>query len=284
MLTELTPGSEDASDLELLQDLNRTCRQMQQRIVEMIDRVQNEDVTCELLRINDELNNVFLRYDRFERLRGGSQPQPPPAAAQPSPVAAQASEPAVANLIDLATPEPAMAAATNDPFSTNDVQQRLAGINIGGSTVTSQLDNLSRTNANTGQAAPDDDDFDMFAQSRQSFDQNRQQMQSTGTYSSQQSDMHSGGLNTAVSAKNTGNPTFGQDKPNDYDEMEKWLKENPQEMQPAESATSTEFDRFLAERAREVDNLPDLDAVTGNGTNPRRQIRKDDADNALFAL
>ncbi|CAJ0915034.1 unnamed protein product [Ranitomeya imitator] len=56
MLTEMTPGQEDASDLELLQDLNRTCRAMQQRIVELISRVSNEEVTEELLHVNDDLN------------------------------------------------------------------------------------------------------------------------------------------------------------------------------------------------------------------------------------
>uniref|UniRef100_A0A7N8XJN7 Target of myb1 like 2 membrane trafficking protein n=1 Tax=Mastacembelus armatus TaxID=205130 RepID=A0A7N8XJN7_9TELE len=60
MLTEMVPGQEDASDYELLQELNRTCRAMQQRIVELISCVSNEAVTEELLHVNDDLNNIFL--------------------------------------------------------------------------------------------------------------------------------------------------------------------------------------------------------------------------------
>lgn len=45
MLTELTPTNIDPSDLELLQELNRTNRQMQQRLVELIDKIGNEEAT-----------------------------------------------------------------------------------------------------------------------------------------------------------------------------------------------------------------------------------------------
>lgn len=47
-----------------VQELNRTCRSMQQRIVELISCVSNEAVTEELLHVNDDLNNIFLRYER----------------------------------------------------------------------------------------------------------------------------------------------------------------------------------------------------------------------------
>uniref|UniRef100_T1J1S5 VHS domain-containing protein n=1 Tax=Strigamia maritima TaxID=126957 RepID=T1J1S5_STRMM len=72
MLMELVPGQEHPSDLELLLDLHKTCKAMQTRVVELIDRVGNEEVTNELLRINDEMNNLFLRYSRFE----GNRPRP----------------------------------------------------------------------------------------------------------------------------------------------------------------------------------------------------------------
>lgn len=48
-----------------MQELNRTCRAMQQRVVELISRVSNEEVTEELLHVNDDLNNIFLRYERY---------------------------------------------------------------------------------------------------------------------------------------------------------------------------------------------------------------------------
>jgi hypothetical protein len=41
-----------------------------------------------------------------------------------------------------------------------------------------------------------------------------------------------------------------------------------------------EFDRFLAERAKEAENLPDAAPNSGN----RRQMQKDEQDSALFAL
>ena len=50
-----------------IKELNRTCRAMQQRVVELISRVSNEEVTEELLHVNDDLNNIFLRYERYSK-------------------------------------------------------------------------------------------------------------------------------------------------------------------------------------------------------------------------
>lgn len=45
------------------------CREMQQRIVKLIGRVNHDEITAELLRLNDELNNLFLRHQRYEKNR-----------------------------------------------------------------------------------------------------------------------------------------------------------------------------------------------------------------------
>jgi hypothetical protein len=34
---------------------------MQHRLVELIGKLANDEITAELLRVNDELNNLFLR-------------------------------------------------------------------------------------------------------------------------------------------------------------------------------------------------------------------------------
>lgn len=53
--------------------------EMQNRIVELIGRVTHDEITAELLRLNDELNNLFLRYQRYEKNRDPSQTSTPSA-------------------------------------------------------------------------------------------------------------------------------------------------------------------------------------------------------------
>lgn len=40
---------------------------MQERVVELIGKLAHDEMTAELLRVNDELNNLFLRYTRYTK-------------------------------------------------------------------------------------------------------------------------------------------------------------------------------------------------------------------------
>ncbi|XP_055930926.1 TOM1-like protein 2 isoform X2 [Argiope bruennichi] len=133
MLTELVPGKEHQSDLELLQDLCKTCQHMQTRIVELIDRVGNEKITEDLLQVNDELNNLFLRYERFEKKRATM-------ANAPVPEPVFESKP----LIDLDESTP--------------ISQQLQGLDLNKTDGASAVEESSTISAV--------DEFDMLAQSR----------------------------------------------------------------------------------------------------------------------
>ena len=61
MLAELSPGQEHPTDIDLLRELYGTCRTMQRRLVELVERVANDEITAHLLKLNDDLNNLFLR-------------------------------------------------------------------------------------------------------------------------------------------------------------------------------------------------------------------------------
>ncbi|XP_034646198.1 TOM1-like protein 1 isoform X2 [Trachemys scripta elegans] len=63
ILTENVPGSENLDDMELLQKLYKICRVMQERIVELLVAVENEDVIAELIQANEDLNNVLLGHE-----------------------------------------------------------------------------------------------------------------------------------------------------------------------------------------------------------------------------
>ncbi|XP_074016286.1 TOM1-like protein 1 [Numenius arquata] len=69
ILKENVPGSENPDDMNLLQKLYKTCRMMQERIMELLVTVENEDVMVELIQVNEDLNNVLLGHERFSRNR-----------------------------------------------------------------------------------------------------------------------------------------------------------------------------------------------------------------------
>uniref|UniRef100_A0A8D0GFZ2 Target of myb1 like 2 membrane trafficking protein n=1 Tax=Sphenodon punctatus TaxID=8508 RepID=A0A8D0GFZ2_SPHPU len=254
MLTEMVPGQEDSSDLELLQELNRTCRSMQQRIVELISRVSNEEVTEELLHVNDDLNNVFLRYERFERYRSGRSAQ--------NASNGVLSEVTEDNLIDLGPGSPAVVSPTvGSTAPPSSLSSQLAGLDLGTNSVSGTLSSLPHCNPR--------DDFDMFAQTRGSSlaDQRK-----NVTYEDPQAVK---GLSSALDVRkqNTGGIPVAQSSV--MDDIEEWL--------------STDlFDKFLEERAKAAERVPDLPSPPQEApsppTNPPSRKKPERSEDALFAL
>ncbi|KAM3598095.1 uncharacterized protein V6R79_013384 [Siganus canaliculatus] len=279
MLTEMVPGQEEASDLELLQELNRTCRAMQQRVVELISRIANEEVTEELLHVNDDLNNIFLRYERYERYRSGR-------AAQNNGTLNQATED---NLIDLGPGSPAVvtpritsspppsslagAAASPAPQSTPaSLSTALASLDVASDSVSGTLSSLSGRNQ---------DDFDMFAQTRSS---SLAEQRKNVKYEDPQA---LGGLASALDVRqqNTGGIPVSQSSV--MDDIEEWLCADVKGDAAEEGVTSEEFDKFLEERAKVADTQP-----SPPGAHPAHATRApvgshkkaERTEDALFAL
>ncbi|XP_074018100.1 target of Myb1 membrane trafficking protein isoform X3 [Numenius arquata] len=258
MLTELVPSQAESSDLELLQELNRTCRAMQQRVLELIPRVLHEQLTEELLLINDNLNNVFLRHERFERLRTG-QPVKAPNEAENS-------------LIDLG---PSTPSAVRQPEVTNNLSSQLAGMNLGSSSVSAGLHSLDTS----GKL---EEEFDMFALTRgSSLAEQRREVKYEDPQASK-------GLAGALDARQQNTGTVPVPQANFMEDIEKWLSTDVGESEDGKGVTSEEFDKFLEERAKVADRLPTLSSSSaGTSISPpaashhRKQAKEDDA---MFAL
>uniref|UniRef100_A0A4W5LXU9 Target of myb1 like 2 membrane trafficking protein n=1 Tax=Hucho hucho TaxID=62062 RepID=A0A4W5LXU9_9TELE len=259
MLTEMVPGQEDPSDHKLLQELNRTCRAMQQRIVELISCVSNEEVTEELLHVNDDLNNIFLRYDRYERYRSGRASQ-----GINNGVLSEATED---NLIDLgpgspavvsnmvtstATP-PSFTVPAARPSSPASLASRLAGLDVGAS-VTSTLSSLP--------SCKPQDDFDMFAQTRTGA----LPLTTETLVTAPLEDLNAvGGIELPPTLEVRQQPAGGQGEEGE------------------EGVTSEEFDKFLEERAKAAETVPSLpsppsgDPGATNGAPKKKAERPEDA-------
>nr|KAF6398754.1 target of myb1 like 2 membrane trafficking protein [Molossus molossus] len=296
MLTEMVPGQEDSSDLELLQELNRTCRAMQQRVVELISRVCNEEVTEELLHVNDDLNNVFLRYERFERYRSGRSVQ--------NASNGVLSEVTEDNLIDLGPGSPAvvspMVGGTAPPSS---LSSQLAGLDLGTESVSGTLSSLQRCGPPEG--------FGVFAQARGG---SSAQQRKTVTCEDPQA---AGGLASVLdSRKQISEVTFlssvqkrvqGGDsdlepidswliaqgmipvaQPSVMDDIEVWLRTDLKGDDLEEGVTSEEFDKFLEERARAAEMVPNLPSPPGEdpapASNPAGRKKPERSEDPLFAL
>ncbi|KAM9685067.1 target of Myb1 membrane trafficking protein isoform 1-T1 [Dama dama] len=274
MLTELVPTQTEPADLELLQELNRTCRAMQQRVLELIPRIANEQLTEELLIVNDNLNNVFLRHERFERLRTG-QTTKAPSEAEAAP-----------DLIDMGP----------DPVATGSLSSQLAEMNLGSSSVRAGLQSLEAS----GRL---EDEFDMFALTRgSSLADQRKEVK----YEAPQA---TDGLAGALDARQQSTGAMGgssEKSLSDWmvrqgmipvtqaclmEDIEKWLSTDVgNDVEEPKGVTSEEFDKFLEERAKVADRLPNLSSPSTEGprgpppgTAPRKKTQEKD-DDMLFAL
>ncbi|XP_035468721.1 TOM1-like protein 2 isoform X1 [Scophthalmus maximus] len=289
MLTEMVPGQEDASDYELLQELNRTCRAMQQRIVELISCVSSEAVTEELLHVNDDLNNIFLRYDRYERFRSGRSS----AQSVNNGVLSEATED---NLIDLGPGSPAVvsnmpsAALTSlpstitvpagRPASPATLASHLAGLDVGADSVSSTLSSLSSC-----KPPPPQDDFDVFAQTRKGA------VSEPRKNTAAEDSLAPGSLPPTLDVlqPTAGGGVGGQSSV--MDDIEEWLctdVQGDEGDEGEEGVTSEEFDKFLEERAKAAETVPSLpsppsgDPGAAQGTPSRK--KPDRPEDALFAM
>ncbi|XP_035627279.2 target of Myb1 membrane trafficking protein-like isoform X3 [Oncorhynchus keta] len=126
MMSQLDPATAKHSDTELLQELYAACKDMQDKIMELVPRLSEETLTEELLVANDEINATFTRYQRFQRQRATLQ------------------SPTYVNLIDLsAAIKPVVTAPPHSQLSRSTVE-----------TVSSQMTGLRMR------------EFDEFAQNR----------------------------------------------------------------------------------------------------------------------
>ncbi|PFX29028.1 TOM1-like protein 2 [Stylophora pistillata] len=329
MLTEMTPGQEEAGDLQLLQELNRTCRSMQQRVLELIERVANEEVVGMLLSVNDDLNNVFIRYDRYERFRQAVQQQSQPSEAPPAPPRPAPVEPLPVQTgrattawpenshrlpgtiepsqpqLPVAIPAPAAAAlvapvapaapasaapapAGGDSLISFDddtpTPSQAASVN----SVTSQVQAM---NMGTTSADQDDEEFDMFAQSRKTtFDESRKGG-SSYTDNLQPFDRSIGNTISIQKTDSEDTQAAKTEERSAMDDIESWLDITEKDVAEAaagqpngDTLSSSEFDQFLADRAA-AGGMRSGSVKGGNNRPRQRQMQMENqADDEMFGL
>ncbi|XP_071635991.1 TOM1-like protein 2 isoform X1 [Temnothorax longispinosus] len=278
----------DSADLELLNELHSTCKAMQERVVDLIGKLAHDEMTAELLRINDELNNLFLRYTRYTKnkmqvpasaILAQTIAHPPNAELTPTLTKREAE-----SLIDLSD-------------DVDNLTKRMSELDAAEAVAPHD-----KTTRQKEKKEGDSDEFDMFAQSRNATYETTKN--SGSKYEDNLEQVKGGSLSTAILNRN--NPKLPQQtttsaSPNmesEFNEMAAWLDRTPGGpggpggQGDQESLTSSEFERFLAERAAAAEALPTLPTATTTATstssttgnqNIQRQINKDQ-DKSLFAL
>ncbi|CAL1602032.1 unnamed protein product [Knipowitschia caucasica] len=192
MLNEMIPGQSKTDDTELLQQLYSVCKKMQNRVVELIPQLVDEGFVDELLVVNDDLNNVFIRYERFDRLnKAKSSNNQQSCVSGPS-------------LIDLS---PELSSPSQPAVITT----------------------TSQTSVTTATNNVEEEEFDMFAQTRGSS--LAEQRKSVKYEDPRAVEGLAGALDTRLQV------TAGESQ-----------------SAVSEGVSSQEFDQFLAERAREGDH------------------------------
>ncbi|XP_037102261.1 target of Myb protein 1-like isoform X3 [Syngnathus acus] len=251
MLNELKPGQSKQEDTELLQQLYSVCKNMQTRVVELIPQLMDEGLIEELLVVNDDLNNAFIRYERFDRLNKAQMTN-----------TEQQSSVSRPDRIDL-SPEhsilsqPAVITTNNQPEV--------------------------NTCTNQGQSANhNEEEFDMFAQTRGS---SLAELRKSVRYEDPGAVE---GLAGALDSKLQVTGHMGQDKNALQNNVDKWLACNMEDQSAvSEGVSSEEFDKFLDDRAKESDQSNHTTCGTLPSSSrlpPQSTKQQDSSHDHLFSL
>ncbi|XP_028309852.1 target of Myb protein 1 [Gouania willdenowi] len=251
LLTELKPGQSQPDDTELLQQLFSVCKNMQSRVVELIPQLVDEGFTEELLMVNDDLNNAFIRYERFERLNKAQIPD------------TQQSNSTKPRDTDV-DPEP------------SDVTQPAV------ITATSQSTGSTQDNQQKPANPKEEEDFDMFAQTRGSSlaDQRKSvRYEDPGAVEGL-----AGALDTRLQVTAGALPANNLPK-----EIDRWLSCDVPEDQSSvcEGISSEDFDKFLEDRAKASDHGSHVVGNTPSSTvraPPQSSCQPDTSHDQLFSL
>ncbi|XP_061129885.1 target of Myb1 membrane trafficking protein-like isoform X2 [Syngnathus typhle] len=251
MLNELKPGQSKQDDTELLQQLYSVCKNMQTRVVELIPQLIDEGLIEELLVVNDDLNNAFIRYERFDRLNKAQMTN------------TEQSSVSRPDRIDL-SPEhsilsqPAVITTNNQPEVNTCTNQRQSANH------------------------KDEEEFDMFAQTRGS---SLAELRKSVRYEDPGAVE---GLAGALDSKLQVTGHMGQDKNGLQNNVDKWLACNMEDQSAvSEGVSSEEFDKFLDDRAKESDQSNHTTCGTLPSSSrlpPQSTKQQDSSHDHLFSL
>ncbi|KAJ0033755.1 hypothetical protein NQD34_000862 [Periophthalmus magnuspinnatus] len=252
MLNEMIPGQSKADDTELLQQLYSVCKKMQSRVVELIPQIMDEGFVEELLVVNDDLNNVFIRYERFDRLNKAQSSNNQQSCVSSSSLIEFSAEPSNPS-------EPAVITTTSHPPVASSAAQR-----------------------QTPNHKVEEEEFDMFAQTRGSS--LAEQRKSVKYEDPGAVEGLAGALDTRLLV--TGGMSVANTST--QNNTDHWLSCDVPEDQPAvsEGVSSEEFDKFLEDRARAGDHNGRSSRSSQPLSRPQRQSteQQDRTHDQLFSL
>ncbi|XP_041987236.1 TOM1-like protein 2 [Aricia agestis] len=268
MLNELTTQPYDQhhdSDIELLNELASTLCAMQERVAELVGRLADSPLTADLLLANDRLHSLLLRHKRFLSNRNAA--------------------------TNGATPSAILGAAMGVPGTASPKKDDDALIDL--SDDVPDMAKLSVKEVAADKSPGSKDEFDMFAHSRNLTYENTR---TGGSSYADNAEEQASGLAAVAGQRplqGAALPT-GMDQ-REFDEISAWLEQEKasSEANAQESVTSSDFDKFLAERAAAAESLPSAsppgNPAPGNPGNPtptatprHRQIKKEE--DSMFAL
>ncbi|KAM8842140.1 target of Myb1 membrane trafficking protein [Synchiropus picturatus] len=248
MLNELKPGQSGADDTELLQQLYSVCKNMQTRVVELIPQLVDESFIEELLVINDDLNNAFIRYERFDRQNKAHLTNTP----EPNPMDRL-------NLIEL-NPEPP---TLNQPAVIPTCSQPAVSL---WSSPTQPANHKA------------EEEFDMFAQTRgSSLAEQRRSVKYEDPGAVE-------GLAGALDSKLHVIGSTSQEKNSVQNDLDRWLSSDQQDQSAvSEGMSSQEFERFLKDEAK-TDQVPRSNCPPTSRTSSQSNRQQDQTNDQLFSL